>query len=104
MCVTVSESLPQIGQIVRILKGREAGKLAIVIRLEDERFIWVADGDKRKFDSPKKKNIRHIECFEYVSSIVQGSIQETGRVTNGKLRYALNKITEVQNVTQEKGE
>jgi large subunit ribosomal protein L14e len=101
--VVDSESVPQIGQIVRVLRGRDADKLAIVIALETDRFVRIADGDKRKFDSSKKKNILHLEYFDYVSSEVQDSVIQTGRVTNGKLRFAINKFKEILDAQIEKG-
>lgn len=85
----------QPGRIVKVLRGRDAGKYAVIIRQLDERFVEIADGDKRKFDQPKKKNRLHLHLTEYVSSEVADSIRETGRVTNGKIRYALNKFTEM---------
>ncbi|WP_425444479.1 hypothetical protein [Terribacillus aidingensis] len=50
-----TNTVPQIGQVVRIVHGREAGQLAIVIRKIDSRFVLLADGDKRRFDSPSAK-------------------------------------------------
>ena len=48
----------------------------------------MADGDKRRFDQPKKKNVLHLEMQPVVSHEVMDSMRETGRVTNAKLRYA----------------
>ncbi|WP_458415177.1 KOW motif-containing protein [Schinkia sp. CFF1] len=98
------ESSPRIGQLVKILQGRDAGQFAIVLKILDERFVFIADGDKRKFDRPKKKNINHLEFFDYVSPEVQNSISETGRVTNGKLRFAVSKFVNEQITDFEKGE
>ncbi|NJJ42201.1 KOW domain-containing RNA-binding protein [Paenibacillus apii] len=84
-----TESSPQVGQLVKILKGKEAGEIAVVIAILDSRFVYIADGDKRKFDGPKKKNILHLELTPIISSEVVNSLKETGRVTNGKLRYAV---------------
>jgi len=82
---------PQVGQIVKILRGRDFGKFAIIIGLVDQRFALIADGDKRKFDHPKKKNLLHLELQNEISDVVVNSLQETGRVTNGKLRFVLAK-------------
>ncbi|MFD1775322.1 KOW domain-containing RNA-binding protein [Paenibacillus rhizophilus] len=84
-----AESSPQVGQLVKILKGKEAGEIAVVIAVVDSRFVYIADGDKRKFDGPKKKNTLHLELTPIISSEVVNSLKETGRVTNGKLRYAV---------------
>jgi len=95
----------QPGRIVTIIRGRDAGKLAIIIGKVDEKFVLIADGDKRKFDRPKKKNILHLNLSEVVSSEVASSIHETGRVTNGKIRFALGRYNEErqEGVDPEKG-
>ena len=54
-------SMPQLGQIVKVLRGKDAGQYAVVIGIVDERFVWIADGDKRQFDQPKKKNVLHLQ-------------------------------------------
>jgi ribosomal protein L14E/L6E/L27E len=97
---------PQPGQLVRNLRGRDAGKIAVVVATLDERFVLIADGDKRKFDQPKKKNLLHLELLEFISSEVASSLRDTGRVTNGKLRYAIAKYVEDQPIeeAQERGE
>jgi large subunit ribosomal protein L14e len=98
-------SQPQLGQIVKVLRGRDALKYAVIVGIVDQRFLLIADGDKRKFDQPKKKNMLHLQLQKEISREVAESLKETGRVTNGKLRYALNKFAEGQQPeAQEKGE
>ena len=80
---------PKLGQFVVITSGRDAGQYAIIVRLLDKSFVLLADGDKRKFDHPKKKNLQHLQLFDRVSPEVQNSINDTERVTNGKLRLHL---------------
>jgi large subunit ribosomal protein L14e len=99
-----SNSNLQIGQIVLITQGRDAGQYAVIIKILDERFVVLADGDKRKYDRPKKKNIHHLEFFDYVSPEVQNSMMETGCVTNGKLRFALTKFVNELVTDLKKGE
>ncbi len=97
---------PEIGQIVKIVRGRDQGKYAVVIGYEGDRFALIADGKKRKFDNPKKKNFIHLEPQDEISSEVVNSLSESGRVTNAKLRYAIQRYTEkIQSDTQtRKGE
>lgn len=87
-----NHSNPQIGQIVKILRGKDAGQLAVVLSHADNKFVYIADGDKRKFDQAKKKNLLHLETQSYISNEVVNSLMENGRVTNGKLRYAVMKF------------
>lgn len=97
--------VPEVGRIVKVLRGREQEKYAVIVRIIDERFVCIADGNKRKFDGSKKKNLLHLELLPEVSGEVASSIMETGRVTNGKLRFALNKfMLSVQSEAHEKGE
>lgn len=99
-----SETVPQPGQIVLIKSGSDAGQYAIIIRLLDERYVMLADGGKKKFDRPKKKNVQHLQLLNYISPEVQTSLQETGRVTNGKLRFALAKYVNEFVYDMKKGE
>lgn len=99
-----SESSPRIGQVVRIERGREAGQYAVIIDFVDDGFVLLADGEKRKYDRPKKKNIQHVSCTSFVSPEVQHSLLETGRVTNGKLRFAVGKYISEQVTDLEKGD
>ncbi len=103
------DSIPLIGQVVRIMQGREAGQYAVVIKMIDDRYVLLADGEKRKYDRPKKKNLHHIEIMDYISPEVQNSLLETGRVTNGKLRFAIAKfvnevVTDLKKGDQHDGE
>lgn len=84
-----TDKSPRLGQFVRVIQGRDSGQYAIIVGIVDERFVLIADGDKRKFDRSKRKNVLHLHFYDYYSPEVEKSIGETGRVTNGKLRFAL---------------
>ncbi|GFN33441.1 ribosomal protein L14E (/ type) [Paenibacillus curdlanolyticus] len=90
------DALPQIGQIVFVLRGKDEGGYAVIIGIVDDRFVLIADGDKKRFDRPKKKNIAHLELQPVVSNEVVNSMRETGRVTNAKLRYAIEKFVQAK--------
>lgn len=89
------------GDIVRSLRGKDEGQLLVVLELVDERSALVADGDKRRFDRPKRKNVLHLEPLGTHSEEVAASLRETGRVTNAKLRFA---IVSAKRDAEEKGE
>lgn len=88
------EARPEIGRLVKVLRGKDQDGYAVIIGTVDERFVLIADGHKRRFDSPKKKNVQHLLLHDAVSSEVADSIRETGRVTNAKLRFAIQKYIE----------
>ncbi|MBD8500593.1 KOW domain-containing RNA-binding protein [Paenibacillus arenosi] len=88
---------PQLGQFVKVAQGRDADKLAVIVGLEPERYVFIADGDKRKFEQPKRKNLLHLELQKDISREVVQSLNESGRVTNSKLRYVIQKYAEQLN-------
>lgn len=95
---------PKIGQIVRVTHGREQSQVAIIIKIIDDRYVLLADGDKRKYDRPKKKNVNHFEGTPFISKEVRESLLETGRVSNGKLRFAVAKYEREVVTELEKGD
>ena len=96
--------VPQIGQLVRVVQGRERGQFAVIIKIVDNQYVLLADGDKRKYDRPKTKNINHIQLLENVSPEVRDSLLKTNRVSNGKLRFAVAKIASEFVTEIEKGD
>lgn len=79
-----------IGRIVHEKTGRNKGEFSVIVGKVDRHLVLLADGDKRKFERPKKKNLNHLHLYKYVSPEVKNSILQTGRVTDGKLRHALH--------------
>ncbi|MDA8353490.1 MAG: KOW domain-containing RNA-binding protein [Firmicutes bacterium] len=102
MDVTDAERRPRPGQVVRVLRGREAGRYAVVIDEDPPHFVLLVDGDKRKFGDAKKKNIKHIQPTNYIAREVTESLQKEGRVSNAKIRYVLNQY--LLRLEQKKGE
>ena len=45
----------QPGCVVRSKAGRDEGRYFIVLSLDGDEFAWVADGDLRKVEKPKRK-------------------------------------------------
>lgn len=99
-----SESVPKQGEFVKILRGKDANHYSVVVEIIDDRFVRIADGVRRKFDRAKKNNIHHLERLGVVSPEVARSLRETGRVTNGKLRFALAKFLQEEASQRKKGD
>lgn len=81
---------------MKILRGKDVDQYSVVVEVIDERFVKIADGNRRKFDRAKKKNMIHLELQDFISPEVTRSMEEAGRVTNGKLRFAVAKFMERQ--------
>ncbi len=76
------------GSIVRSIAGRDKGTEFIVLSKDGE-FVFLADGDIRKVDRPKKKKLKHIQASEKVSEFVASKLADTGKVSNAEVRKAL---------------
>src|SRR5690625_1081109 len=95
---------PKLGQLIRVRNGRDRGQISVIVELIDNRFVAIADGEKRKINRTKRKNIIHIELFDYIAEEVHISLIETGRVTNGKLRSAISTFLDEHIDLLEEGE
>ena len=76
------------GLVVKSIAGRDKGDLFIVIRTDGE-FAYIANGNLRKVDRPKKKKLKHLEATDFVSEFVKNRLETLGKVTNQELRNAL---------------
>lgn len=82
------------GSIVLSKAGRDKGKYFIVLKVVDENFVLVADGDMRKVDNPKLKKCKHLENTGKTSERVCQKLAEGVRVTNPELHRELTEFIE----------
>ena len=53
--------MPEKGSVVLATAGRDAGRLFAVLECS-EKDCLLADGRKRRLDTPKRKNLRHVRA------------------------------------------
>ncbi len=75
------------GQIVYSKCGRDKGRTFIVIDF-DEEFIYLADGDLRKLEKPKKKKLKHVQIVNKVDLGIKEKL-EKGYILDADLRKAI---------------
>ncbi len=56
-----------VGSIVCSKAGRDKGRFFAVLSLEDD-YVYIADGDLRKCDNPKRKKRKHLALTATVFS------------------------------------
>lgn len=54
------------GQVVRSKKGRDEGKVYIIMEIIDDDILLLVDGKLRKLDRPKKKKVKHLYIYKDV--------------------------------------
>lgn len=81
-----------VGQLVFSKAGRDKDRIFIVIRVEGE-FAYLADGDLRKTDTPKKKKMKHIRPTNCISQFVVDKMNKVGKVTNSEIRKEIEEYS-----------
>lgn len=76
------------GDVVRSVAGHDRGDLFLVLRDEGD-FLWLADGKRRKVETPKKKRRKHVVSAGVWTHPVTGRLKDGGPVLDSEIRRAL---------------
>ncbi|MBU3146445.1 RNA-binding protein [Clostridium sp. CF012] len=61
----------------------------IVVGILNSEYVYIADGDLRKIEKPKKKKVRHLDLTNTVAEEVKDLILSEKEVTNSKIKIFL---------------
>ena len=50
----------EVGRVVTSIKGHDKGRLFLIVASINDRYVLIADGDTRKLEHPKKKQLKHL--------------------------------------------
>jgi ribosomal protein L14E/L6E/L27E len=87
--VKTLDSKELIGSVVRSTAGRDAGKLFIVIKVLDEKYVEVSDGSLRKLANPKKKRVKHLHITNVTAEEIKACLLENKDVSNAMIKKFL---------------
>lgn len=82
----------KVGQYVKALSGRDRGKIFVVYEILDDRFVMIVDGDYRKITRPKKKNIKHLQKINKVSTLLRERILNGEPIQNLMIKQEIAKL------------
>lgn len=74
--------------IVRSIAGRDEGDLFFVLATQED-FLLLADGKRRRIESPKRKRVKHVAFVAQSDSVVAEKIRSNEKITNSELRKAI---------------
>ncbi|CFX05191.1 Ribosomal protein L2 domain 2 [Syntrophomonas zehnderi OL-4] len=82
------------GRVVFSKTGRDGGKPFVIVQVVNERYVIICDGDTRKIENPKMKNIKHLQftkmtSFEVIDYLNKGEIPD-----NHIIKKSLKRILE----------
>lgn len=81
-----------VGQVVISKSGRDKGRPFFIIKVVDENYVLVADGDLRRLDRPKLKKIKHLSKTSTLSELIRTKIEGEEKINNAFLRRELEKL------------
>jgi len=84
------------GQIVYSKSGRDKRR-AFVVVASDGAYAYLADGDLRRMDKPKKKKYMHIQPTAGVAREIQEKLAEQRLVMDADIRKALRDVARPTN-------
>lgn len=82
------------GAVVRSTKGRDAGRLFLIVGELDDPYVLIADGDLRRLGKPKKKKIKHLAQTGVTLELIKEKLENQKKVFDAELRSALKKFKE----------
>ncbi|MCG9967870.1 KOW domain-containing RNA-binding protein [Pelotomaculum terephthalicicum JT] len=82
----------QVGHLVSSTKGRDRGRYYLVIGCESLSRVCVADGEGRKVENPKYKNIKHLHIHEVIAGELSSKAEKGKRITNADIREELKSL------------
>ena len=94
MAIIKNDLVP--GQIVKSKAGHDKGCVFFVVRVLDDEFVLIADGDRRKYDSPKKKKVKHLQPYNRVNETIAEKLRSGQRIENIDLQRELEKSGAIQ--------
>ncbi len=68
-----------VGQLAVSKRGRDRGEPYLVLEIIDEAFVYLVNGDRRRIENPKRKNVRHLQFYPEVAEHLAQQ-WEAGRV------------------------
>lgn len=85
-----------IARVVISKSGRDQGRMFVVVKVVNERFVLIADGDLRKIENPKMKNIRHLQITNIRAEDVATCLARGEIPANHVIKKNLKRIQEAR--------
>lgn len=86
-----------LARVVISKSGRDQGRMFVIVKVVNERFVMIVDGDLRKVENPKMKNVRHLQMTNYRADDVAYHLARGELPVNHVIRKNLKLIQEVRN-------
>ncbi|HOB64188.1 MAG: RNA-binding protein [Clostridiales bacterium] len=82
----------EVGTIVYSIRGRDSGRFYIVVEVVDDKFIKIADGELRRIDKPKLKQIKHVKTDGSSIPKLAEKLKEGKKIFDAEIRSSLRSL------------
>lgn len=82
----------EVGSIVYSIRGRDSGRFYIVVEVVDDKFIKIADGELRRIDKPKLKQIKHVKTDGSSIPKLAEKLKEGKKIFDAEIRSSLRSL------------
>ena len=83
------------GRIVLSKQGRDAGRYFVVLKVIDEEYVLMADGQTRKTDHLKRKKVKHLHPKPLMAEAVAQALEAGQTPADCDIRKALSQLAVV---------
>lgn len=84
----------RLGRVVYSKSGRDQGKMFVIVQEVNDRFVMLADGDLRKIENPKLKNICHIQFTKMKAEEVLEHLARGEKPADHLIRKSIKRLAE----------
>lgn len=85
-----------LGRVVYSKSGRDKGKLFVIVKVVNENYVMLVDGDIRKIENPKLKNFKHIQYTNLKANNVLDYLNRGEIPGNHVIRKNLKQLLEAR--------
>lgn len=87
---------PQIGGICKSRQGRDKDRYYLIKSINADGSVMLVDGNFKRFSSPKRKNIKHLELLPDRAENIAQKLTEGKQVFDTEIYSALKAYNAIQ--------
>ena len=99
----LQEGVLKTGDVVFVRQGKNKGKIFVVVGIESETRVFIADGSKYSVGKPKKKNVKHLQRTLMNLEDVAGRVAGWKPLDNGWLVQKVSAILDNSDTSWRQG-
>ncbi len=80
---------PVIGGICQSLRGRDKDRYYLIRYIYDDGNVGVVDGNFKKLNAPKKKNLKHVRLLPELAESIAAKFENGSKVYDSEVYSAL---------------